>query len=119
MPSARQQWGTSAEDFAAKYLQNQGIDIMQRHYTTRYGEIDLIGREGDEWVFVEVKARRTREYGIPEEAVTPEKIRRIARAINIFLSQCPERHPRYRLDVVALEYYEPGPPVLRHLRAVG
>lgn len=119
MPSERQTWGTGAERLAAEYLQNLGLHIIKCQFRTRLGEIDIIARDGDEWVFVEVKARRTRTYGIPEEAVTPWKIRKIMRAGYIFLAALPERRPLYRLDVIAIEYHDSKPPVLRHLRAVG
>ena len=66
--------GERGERAAARHLKRQGMRILLRGYRTKQGEIDLIARDGDTLVFVEVKARR---QGVPAEAVTPEKQRRL------------------------------------------
>src|SRR3954471_24854248 len=69
--------GDRGERLAARHLRRQGLRIILRGYRTPRGEIDLIARDGQTLVFVEVKARRT---GEPVEAVTPEKQRRLTLA---------------------------------------
>ena len=62
--------GKVGEDLAANFLEQIGFKIIKRNYRFERGEIDLIAEEGDELVFVEVKARRSTTFGTPEEAVT-------------------------------------------------
>ena len=66
----RRLFGNKAEKLAERYLKKKGYKILDRQFVTRYGEIDLVAREGDEIVFVEVKARRSTAFGYPEESVT-------------------------------------------------
>lgn len=69
--------GRRGEDAAARYLEQQGYEILERNWTCRYGEADVVAKDpGGALCFVEVKTRRSVEAGIPEEAVTPEKQRR-------------------------------------------
>ena len=71
--------GGQGESLAIKILQKNGYQILQRNFRCKIGEIDVIAIEQDVLVFVEVKARWTKEFGLPEEAITPWKIRKIAR----------------------------------------
>ena len=85
-----------------------------RGYRTRLGEIDLIARDGDTLVFVEVKARR---QGVPAEAVTPEKQRRITLAALHFLRKHGLLDVRSRFDIVAIVWPdERGEPQIEHIR---
>jgi putative endonuclease len=70
-------------------------------------------------VFVEVKARRSHRYGLPEEAVTPHKIRKIVRTLHAYLGGLRATNIRYRIDVVALDMFPQKPIFLRHFPAVG
>ena len=76
--------------------------ILARNYRTRLGEIDVIARDGDVLVFVEVRMRADGHFGGALESVTPRKQRRIAAAAGMYLRQFP-RAPRCRFDVVALQ----------------
>jgi putative endonuclease len=69
--------GRVGEDLACRYLEDNRFTIVDRNWRTRAGELDIIARRGALTVFVEVKARRGKTYGEPEEAVTPSKARRI------------------------------------------
>ena len=71
--------GNYGEDLACKYLRKIGYDILERNYRIRGGEIDIIARDKEFLVFVEVKTRFTHEYGLPVESVTPWKIRYLFR----------------------------------------
>ncbi len=117
MKDVRKIFGDAAENLAAEYLVRHGMRIIARQFRTVFGEIDLIAMEGDEIVFVEVKARQTDEYGYPEAAVTPSKLRKIANAGLMYLREEHKEDVPYRIDVVAIEYYI-DPPRVTHLRAV-
>ncbi len=77
--------GAHYETLAASYLQGQGFEILQRNFCSRYGEIDLIAREGKYLVFVEVKYRATGSGGHPLEAVDAHKQRRICKTAEFYL----------------------------------
>src|SRR5262245_63993801 len=100
----RQALGISGEDLACAELQRRGYAIVERRYRTRFGEIDIIAKDGLTIVFVEVKARKTQEFGGAAAAMTGWKQRRIARMDVEYiarqnLNDCPSR-----LDVVAHDY---------------
>ena len=102
MKTAGQIAGARSEDRAADYLARHGLAIVGRNYRTRLGEIDVIAREGEVLVFVEVRMRSEGHFGGALESITPHKQRRIAAAANMYLRQFP-RAPRCRFDVVALD----------------
>jgi putative endonuclease len=94
-------FGWIGERAAARYLKKQGMRVLTRGFRTRWGEIDLIARDRDTLVFVEVKTRRR---GEPAEAVTPEKQKRLTRAAFQFLRRHRLLEPSVpsRFDVVAI-----------------
>lgn len=83
----RKSLGRLGEDLACEYLERNGFMIVERNYRTRRGEIDIIARRENCEVFVEVKARRTGDYGEPEEAVTGTKVRRIRAVASEYLGE--------------------------------
>lgn len=91
-----------AERRAAAFLRRRGYRLLAVNYRTRWGEIDLIARQGRCLVFVEVKGRRTLRFGTPEEAITPRKRRRLINTACHYLQQHPWTGP-IRFDVVALD----------------
>lgn len=104
----RRKVGADKEKIAEDFLERQGIYILKRNFHAgRAGEIDLIGQDGRTVVFFEVKYRSSARYGRPEEAVGPDKQRRICRAANIYRlrSGLPEGRP-VRFDVIAIEKRE-------------
>jgi putative endonuclease len=114
MVDARRLFGNSAERRAGQYLKKQGYKILAKQFTTKFGEIDLIARDGDEIVFVEVKARTSDRFGLPEESVTPKKLEKIALVGQEFLQRKRLHDAPFRIDVVAIDGEG-----LRHLKAVG
>jgi putative endonuclease len=94
--------GQDWEDAAERLLRREGYRILERNYRTKVGEIDFIALEGDILCFIEVKGRRALGFGFPEEAVTPEKQRRIHRAAEWFLSRREEAGGHARFDVVSI-----------------
>lgn len=112
----RRQFGNVGEGLAANFLQSQGMTILAIQYKKPFGEIDLIAQDGDEVVFVEVKARATSSYGYPEDSVTPEKIRHILRVAQSYLTEHQIEGP-WRIDVLAVEYHQ-TPPKITHLKNI-
>ena len=76
--------GTFYEEAVSEYLKSHGIDILQKNYRCKYGEIDLIGKDGETTVFFEVKYRKNYQYGNPLEAVTKQKQRTICKCAAFF-----------------------------------
>jgi len=93
--------GKRGEEKAAEFLRSQGYKILEENYRWRGGEIDIIARDGDYLVFVEVKARASLAFGTPEEAVTKAKRRKLVRTAQKYLLEHPTQLG-VRFDVVAL-----------------
>ncbi len=94
--------GREAEDAAAVYLETQGLKVIERNYHSRFGEIDLIMRDGHTLVFVEVRARRSSAYGGAAASITAAKRDRLIAAARQYLAG-QARLPACRFDVVLLE----------------
>ena len=73
----KRSFGDLGEDYAVKLLKKVGYQIIERNFSTKLGEIDIVTRVGDSLIFVEVKTRWSKKYGLPEEAVTPWKLVKI------------------------------------------
>lgn len=117
--SRAQRVGRRGEALAARYLEQQGYRILARNARTPYGELDLVALQGDEVVFVEVKARTTLAFGWPEEAITPAKAQRLAQAALTWLAEHPEHGPAWRVDVIAVLFFaDAQPPEVRHYRDI-
>lgn len=102
MPDPRRLFGTSVEKHVAQHLAALGYRILVHQFTTPFGEIDLICQDGNEVVFVEVKARTSSAYGYPEESVHGGKLRKIVRCAHVYLKTWPEDQP-WRIDVIAVQ----------------
>ncbi|MBI5503783.1 MAG: YraN family protein [Deltaproteobacteria bacterium] len=100
---ARHQLGREAEDAAAEFLRRRGYEILGRNVRTARGEIDLVARDGDTWVFVEVKARRSTGAAGGLEAVDARKQRRLSRLALDFLARGGLGEAPARFDVVAVD----------------
>ncbi len=96
--------GAIGEELARHHLEAKRYRIWASNYRCRWGEIDLIARDGQEWVFVEVRTRRSGAYGGPEESLTETKARRLILAAQDFLAQCEEadQDADWRIDLVAI-----------------
>lgn len=105
-PDPRQQLGLDGEQCAVEALLAQGYVILARRYRTRFGELDIVAREGDTLVFVEVKARRGMAFGLPEDAVHWRKRRRLARLAEAFLAEARLLDVPCRFDVVAIVWHD-------------
>ena len=77
--------GNDKEDMVCLYLQGFNIEILDRNFYTRHGEIDIVGKDGDYLVFFEVKYRKDDSYGDPLEAISYSKKKRIYNAARVYL----------------------------------
>lgn len=103
--NARAQRGQRAESQALAYLESQGLLCVARNWRCPLGELDIVMRDGDVVVFVEVRARATRRFGGAAESITPTKQRRLERAAAWYL-QALDGIPPCRFDAVLLEGHE-------------
>ncbi len=94
--------GKRGEDFARRFLKKQGYRVLDANVRSALGEIDIVALEGDTICFVEVKTRRSFSAGSPEEAVNPNKIRRIVRAAKGYVARNRLDGQKLRYDVVAV-----------------
>lgn len=103
MTIERQAFGKSGEDLAADELVRRGYAILDRRYRTRHGEIDIVARDGETIVFVEVKARADARFGTAAEAVTPLKQRRLVSMATDYMVRKRLTESPCRFDVVAID----------------
>ena len=97
----RQALGKWGEKKAALYLISEGLEILERNYRCEYGEIDLIAKDGETIVFVEVKTRSSSNYGLPEEAVDALKQEHIVASAENYLIENSFKE-NWRVDVVSI-----------------
>jgi putative endonuclease len=109
---SRQALGISGEDLACAELQRRGYVIVERRYRTRFGEIDIIAKDGPTTVFIEVKARMTQEFGGAAAAMTRWKQRRIAGMAVDYLARQKLHDCPCRFDVVAIDFNESEPRII-------
>lgn len=93
-------FGRSGEAEAAGALEGAGYRILARNYRCPFGEVDVVAEEGDVLVFVEVKTRSSLSYGLPRDAITAAKRRKLARTASHYLMEHVATDRAYRVDVV-------------------
>jgi putative endonuclease len=108
MTKARVGLGRRGEALAEEKLAALGYAIVARNYRCASGEIDLIVRRGEQWAFVEVRARRGRAYGTPEESLTPRKRQHLIAAAESYLAENDLADANWRIDFVAVEFSRRG-----------
>ncbi len=97
----RRALGNRGEDLAAVFFLGKGFRVMERNWSRPFGEIDLILEKEGKVHFVEVKTRKSLEFGYPEESITRSKLRHLAKAIEVYLIE----HPlvtAYQVDALAI-----------------
>ena len=97
------QKGSAAELSAYGYLRKEGYKIVARNYRKRFGEVDLIGWDGDTLAFIEVKSRTNHSRGRPQESVHKRKQRQICRVAREYRSRNRLNDINYRFDIVSIE----------------
>jgi putative endonuclease len=113
----RGRWG---EDLAVRHLERLGLEILQRNWRTRTGEIDIVASDSATGTLVicEVKTRSSEDFGSPLAAVTPRKVSRL----RVLAAEWLRAHDRpareVRIDVIGILLTPRGEPTLEHLRGV-
>jgi len=110
----RHELGIEGEDRTIEFLREKKYKIIERNYSTDEGELDVIARDDQTIVFVEVKTRRAQIDHDPLEAVDQEKQKRIVRIAQSFLRSRGWYRRPYRFDVITIVWPENGEPIIRH-----
>lgn len=98
--------GRYAEDKAVEFIKRKGKNIVVRNYVTPYGEADAVFTDGEQYVFLEIKARRTSLYGLPAQAVTKSKQKKYLHIAQFFFAEHGIEDYSVRFDVA--EVYMTG-----------
>ena len=102
MTTSRAAVGRHGEDIAARYLADAGYVLVERNWRGTRGELDIVARDGDEIVVVEVKTRTGLGFGHPAEAITAAKLARLRRLAGQWLTERAPRAASVRIDVLAV-----------------
>jgi putative endonuclease len=102
MSKRKQEIGKKGETVAVRYLKKQGYRIVEQNYRSKVGEIDIIARDKQSLVFVEVKTRSSRSFGSPKWAITPKKQKAISMAALYYLKMTNQNDVDARFDVVSI-----------------
>ena len=94
--------GLRGEEIAVAYLKGKKYAILERNFSCKGGEVDIVARDGGTLVFVEVKSRRSQSYGPPQLSVTPFKQRQISKAALTWLAKNRPQDTSARFDVIAI-----------------
>ncbi|MBV9487894.1 MAG: YraN family protein [Frankiaceae bacterium] len=115
---AKDELGKRGEDLAARHLVGAGFAIVTRNWRCPVGEIDIVARDGDALVVVEVKTRTSTAFGSPAEAITPRKAEKLRELALTWAREHPDSPRAIRFDVISVVIPKLGLPQLEHLRGV-
>jgi putative endonuclease len=110
-PDTRVALGRRGEDLAAAELARRGHEIVGRNWRCETGEVDIVTRRGDVWGFFEVRTRRGRAFGVPEESITPAKLQRCIDVGRTYLAEHDLSDVDWRVGLVAVEMDRAGQPL--------
>jgi putative endonuclease len=99
----RKRLGALGERIAREHIEKLGYRVIETNFRCHEGEIDIIAREGEELVFVEVRTRRGLDFGSPEESITVSKREKLIEVANAYLQSHEGSPSSWRIDVVAVE----------------
>lgn len=112
-----QKIGRFGEDIAEKYLKQKGYKIIDRNFTCKFGEIDIIALKRSEIIFIEIKTRVSKKYGMPSEAVTSYKLDKILKTAQYYLYVKNLVDKKTRIDVIEI-YIKNNKIIVNHLKQV-
>lgn len=117
----RAEIGSLGEQLAVDHLISLGLQVLHRNWRCRYGELDIVAADSvtRTAVFVEVKTRTSDQFGGVEQAVTPEKLRRLRRLAGLWLAGQDGSWAAVRIDVIGVRIGRQRAPEVVHLQAVG
>ncbi len=107
----RRDTGILGEKLAGDFLKKRGYRIYETNYRCPEGEVDIVARHKDSLVFVEVRSKRSLEFGSPEESITPTKMERLRAVAAHYRQTHNNLPPLWRIDVVAVEIDRKGKPL--------
>lgn len=110
----RKKLGAWGETLASEYLSKKGYNLLEKNYHSRFGEIDLIMKNGDLLVAVEVKTRKSSTFGIAEDSITRKKYQAIQSTMFVYFESHPDQGPEWQLDVLVIEADSAKPPSVIH-----
>jgi len=105
------EFGKDAEEMAARFLESKGYRVIKRNYKNKFSEIDIIAKDKGVICFIEVKARHSKLFGEPCEAISPVKQRQISKAAICYLKENNLLECLARFDVVSLLYAQDLPEI--------
>ena len=110
MEDFRKVLGSRGEDLAVRYLKKRGYKVIERNYRCQWGEIDLVARDKETLIFVEIKSRSSPGFGLPQDAVDRFKQEKLIQVAKAYMAEhrLPETIPA-RFDVVAVRLTPSGP----------
>jgi putative endonuclease len=114
--TSRRTLGDLGESAAAGYLRRLGWEILGRKHRSPAGEIDIVARDRESIVFVEVRTRAGDSFGTPEESITAAKAERMLRCAMLYISAHPDLTTDWRIDVVAVRVGPDRALSVRHYR---
>jgi putative endonuclease len=106
----RRETGILGEKLARDLLKKRGYRIIDTNYRCPHGEIDIVARKKDILVFIEVRTKKSLEFGSPEESITPMKKERMRTTALHYLQTHDDVPPMWRIDMVAIELDQRGKP---------
>ena len=118
-PSRAARVGKRGEDIASEYLIARGYEVIDRNWRCSAGEIDIVARQGQSLVFVEVKARSSLSAGHPFEAITAAKLARLRSLAGLWCAAQSHAFASVRIDAIAVLMHEGQPATVEHLTGVG
>lgn len=107
--------GNKGEELAVKFLRQKGYLIVERNFKTKFGEIDIIAKDNNTIVFVEVKARTNTHFGYPFEAVNEKKRIKLKNLALIFMKKYNKEFP-IRFDIVSILFMSDGNKKIEHIK---
>ena len=116
MNLSRKKLGSWGEQLAAEYLKKNNYMLLTRNFRCRYGEIDIIAKEKGSIVFVEIKTRSSRNFGMGMEAVNYTKRQKIKKTAMVYLSENPFKYDNLRFDVIDINLDNSSTPKIIHIK---
>jgi putative endonuclease len=115
MKSDNKKTGKTGEDIAAAFLKKKRYKIIERNYKCVFGEVDIVARDMNDIVFIEVKSRKSKDFGEPEDAVTLNKQRKISKVALNYLKDRRLDDRDARFDVIAIKLSTEGS-IVKHIK---
>jgi len=116
--AAKDELGRLGEQLAVEYLESEGMRVLERNWRCPVGEIDIVARDGNTLVMVEVKTRSGVLFGTPFSAITADKLARLRRLVAAWITAHNGAHRDVRIDAVSVLVPRRGAIEIDHLRGI-